>query len=332
MRRLVPAALVALLAIVASGCASAGASKDPYQLAYQARAATWDQVQIDFSMSAHMGTTDVRLDPGAIRLVVDTKAHKGLFHMSLPATAIGPAASALPALGVTGATLDLDVLFDGTSLYAKSPLAPALVKAAFANSTSMPTGDLTGWLQLVSPSDLATLAALVPTASASAAPEATFTDAASLKAYLAKRGATLTLVGTEQHAGVNADHLSVTIDWDVLSANLPTMPGMSLAQMQSNLGMLKSYNPTIDLWLDHASNRFIGFKLKGASQRDATQTFDVTMSLKAPEAGISLDTPSSSVSVPIVKLVLPMLQRSMGSMMPSGMGSMAQGMLAALLP
>ena len=306
MRRLFSVGLVALVALLAA--CSGGSSNDPYELAFKARNAGWDQVQIDLTVNAQTGSGSVALGPGAVRLVLDTKNGKGLFHLAIPTSALGTAAAGLP---IAGDTLDVDVLYDGTALYAKSPLAPTLLALLFASAGPPPSGDLTGWIKLGTAADFAALGALGAGVAPSAAPLASLADANALKTQLTAMGITLNYVNTEQHNGVNADHLTATIDWDKLAASPSLAAGASQAQAKQALTALKDANVSIDAWIDRGSGRFIGLQLKGASKADPTQTFEVALSLKAPDAGTSLDAPASSVEVPLMQLLGPMLQQLM---------------------
>ncbi|HEY3522540.1 MAG TPA: hypothetical protein VGK63_02460, partial [Candidatus Limnocylindrales bacterium] len=140
MSRFFKLVMVAVAAVLA-GCSSTPASQtDPYAIAKTAAASPWERVQVDMGLKATSGGEIIQLDPGAIRFVVDTKAGKGSFHMSLPASSLGADAASLAMLGITSGSIDLDVLYDGDALYAKSPLAATLLPALLAQSGSVPSG------------------------------------------------------------------------------------------------------------------------------------------------------------------------------------------------
>jgi hypothetical protein len=306
-----------VVATMLAACGGTATSNDPYALAFNATKAGWDQVQVDLSISAQEGSDSISLAPGAVRLVLDTKNGKGLVHLSIPKSALGSSAADLAQLGITGDSLDLDVLYDGQALYAKSPLAPALLQLLYASSGGVPSGDLTSWLKLGTAADFASLAALggvTPTSSAAAMP--TFADANVMKAKLLGAGITLAYVATETHNGTNADHVTATIDWTKLAASDVFKSGSSQAEIQQGITALQNTNSSIDLWVDHSNSRLIGIEVKGSSKSDATQTFDVNISLKTPDAGTSLDAPATSVDVPLMTLLGPMLQSLMGGVTP----------------
>jgi hypothetical protein len=306
-----------VVATMLAACGGTATTNDPYALAFNATKAGWDQVQVDLSVSAQMGSDSISLAPGAVRLVLDTKNGKGLFHLSIPTSTLGSSAADLAQLGITGDTLDLDILYDGQALYAKSPIAPALLQLLYASSGGAPSGDLTSWLKLGTAADFASLAALGGvTPTSSAAPMPTFADANAMKTKLTDAGITLTYVATETHNGTNADHVTATIDWTKLAASDMFKSGASQAEIQQGITALQNTNSSIDLWVDHSNNRLIGIEVKGSSKADPTQTFDANVSFKTPDAGTSLDAPATSVDVPLMTLLGPMLQSLMGGVTP----------------
>jgi hypothetical protein len=306
-----------VVATMLAACGGSATTNDPYALTFNATKTGWAQVQVDLSLSAVQGSDSISLAPGAVRLVLDTKNGKGLFHLSIPTSALGSSAADLTQLGITGDTLDVDVLYDGQALYAKSPIGPALIQLLYASSGGAPTGDLTGWLKLGTAADFASLAALgggtLPTGSA--APMSTFADANALKTALTNAGVTLTFVATETHNGVSASHVSATVDWTKLAASSALSSGASAAEIQQGITALQNTNSSIDLWID-GSNRLIGLEVKGSDKTDPTQTFDLNLSFKTPDAGTSLDAPATSVDVPLMTLLGPLLQSLMGGVTP----------------
>ena len=305
-----------VVATMLAACGGSATTNDPYALTFNATKTGWDQVQVDLSLSAVQGSDSISLAPGAVRLVLDTKNGKGLFHLSIPTSALGSSAADLAQLGITGDTLDMDVLYDGQALYAKSPIAPALLQLLYASSGGVPSGDLTSWLKLGTAADFASLAALGGvTPTSSAAPMASFADANAMKTALTNAGVTLTFVATETHNGVSASHVSATVDWTKLASSSALSSGASAAEIQQAITALQNTNSSIDLWID-GSNRLIGVEVKGSDKTDATQTFDLSLSFKTPDAGTSLDAPATSVDVPLMTLLGPLLQSLMGGVTP----------------
>lgn len=285
LRAALPAAL-ALVALAAAACGgTTPASTDPYTIAGKAFDAAYDQVKVQVGIKTSGGTSDIAIDPGAIELVLDTKAGKGSFHLSLPVAALGSDAASLRSMGITGDTLDLDVLWDGQALYAKSPLAASLIPALLAQSGQTVSGDLTGWLKLGTADEFGALAkqfAGTPEASApaSTAPIGDL-DPAALKKDLEDSGIVVTYVGSETRNGVEADHLTLTLDPAKLASG-PAAQQLPAAQLNQLTGLAGSETLSADLWLDKASGRLTEIYLHGASQ--SGEKADVTILLSTPRA------------------------------------------------
>ena len=250
---LVAAAAIGLLA----ACSSQPTSTDPYQVVDQATHATYgDLVQANLGLDV-AGSQPVHVDPSAIQLVVDTKAGKADVAVSVPMDALQIDAATRSQLGLTGDSLDLDIRYDGTALYTKSPLLAPMLTALVAGSGSTP-GDYSGWVRLGTTAELAALVGgLVPQVSipplASAGAQASH-DAASLKQDLETAGITLTFVGREQRAGQDVDHLSASLDVSKLESSpmASELPASQLTQVEDALGQA---DLAADLWFAADSHR-----------------------------------------------------------------------------
>jgi hypothetical protein len=317
--------LLALAALVVAACgASASPSPTPgdaYQVAQRAFDASMDQLQVQVGVQSTGGTNDISIDPSAIQLVLDTKAGKGSLHLSLPVSALGSDATQLQALGVTGDTLDLDILYDGTALYAKSPLAATLVPMLAAQGGQPVTGDLTGWLRLGTADDFAGLVdSLGVTPGASGAPDASALpsglgdlDPAQLKSELEDAGVVVTYVGSESRNGADSDHLTVTVDSQKL-ANSPLakqLPASDLGQIQDIAG---GDTLSADVWLNRSDGRLNEVDLHAASS-DGSKT-DITVLVSVPGA-TALDAPTDYTDVPVVPMLTTLMQTFGGSFLPT---------------
>jgi hypothetical protein len=306
MRKLFSVAAFVLVAVLAA-CQSAPAANDPYQVLYDSRDATWEQVQVQVGLSVQGGDTPISIDSSAIKLVLDTKAGKALVHLSLPVAQLGVDPATLIQLGITGPSLDVDVLWDGDALYAKSPAAGPIVTMLMLQSGEVPTGDLAGWLKLGTAADFGAIPGLagggvIP----STAPMATPANAAALKTELEAAGITLTLAGSEQHAGVDANHVTVAVDWAKLAAS-PMFASVTQSQLESFLGAIEEATITADIWADKSSKRIVGVDAHLASTDGSNQKVDLTITLKTPDAGTSFDAPASAVEVPLMQMITQLL-------------------------
>ena len=306
-------ALVAFIVVVLAGCNNAPAASDPYQVLYDANG-KWDTVQVNVGLSAQGGDTPLTLDPSAIKVVVDSNAGKGLVHVALPVAQLQIDAATLGQLGITGDTLDLDVLWDGDALYAKAPALKSFVQLLLLQAGQTVTGDLGGWLRLATKSEFEALAGVAGGGvTPSIAPVPSAASAADLKAKAEAAGVALTLAGSEQHAGVDANHITFTLDWKKF-AQSDFMKGAEASQAQTFLAAMDGVTLTGDVWVDKVAKRVVGVDIHGAKD---SEKFDLTITAKAPDAGTSFDAPADAVSVPLMGMVTQLLSQQLGGSVPT---------------
>lgn len=310
MRRLTTLFIAVFVAAMVAACGNNAGTSDPYELLRRAATANQDQIQVDIGANIKSSTQTVTLDPGSIRVIVDKPAGKGTFHLSVPTSALSLTAAQLTQFGITGSTIDLDVLWDGQALYAKSPVLGALMPALAAQmGITLPSGDLTGWLKLLSKAELDTLG-LGSTAAPTAA--ATMPDAATLKQKLDEAGVTLTLVGTESKNGVNASHVKGTVDSAKLLAS-PAMANVSASQRSQVEAALKDATVSFDLWVDGSSNHLVEIDGHVVGNTSPSGTIDLTIAFSTPSSP-NFDTPSGAVEIPTMQIVGQLMQLFAGSL------------------
>ena len=302
--RLAPllAFLLAFTAIVAA-CGGGTTATDPYQVLASSIQSKLDPVQVNVGFAAKDGTTTVTVDPSALAIVIDKAGGTGAVHVSIPASALGSDASLLTQLEISGSTVDFDVVYDGTALYGRSPLFAPLLTALLQPSGDLPSGDLTGWLQLGTAADFASLAGTAAQSSdlpSFAIPSAG--DGPALKTALEAEGITLTLAGTEQHNGTDAYHLTVAIDSTKVLAD-KMFDSVSRAQLDQVSTALKTVTLTADIWVDKASNRVVEVDGHAVSTSNASQTADLTVKIGSPDGSVSTAAPSSFVTVPMKSII-----------------------------
>jgi hypothetical protein len=314
--------LVPAMLVVAACGASATPSPSPadaYQVVSQAIQAPMDQIKVQVGVHSTGGSSDISIDPSDIQIVLDTKAGKANVHLALPVSALGAEATQLQALGVTGDTLDLDVIYDGSALYAKSPLAATLIPMLTVQSGTPVTGDLTGWLRLGTAEDFAGLVGSLG-AFASAAPEVSAApsgladlDPAQLKTELENAGVVVSYVGTETRNGVDSDHLTLTVDQSKLKSSplASQLPSSQLGQLGD---MVSGDTLSADVWLDRSDGRLNEADLHVASS-DGSKT-DVTILVSVPDSA-AFDAPTDYTDVPIVPLITTLMQQFGGSLLPT---------------
>ncbi len=315
MRRLSLIVLTLLAILAVAGCSGAPATTDPYDLARKAMDAKWDTVQIDLAINAKDATSTIKIDPGAMRMVIDSKSGKALVHVAVPVSALGADAASLKALGVTGDSVDIDVVYDGAALYAKSPVLGNLLGSLLAQSGQMPSGDMTGWLRLGTKEDFASMGGSV----ASEAPTSSL-DAAGLKKDLEANGVTLTFVGTESRNGVDANHVKAAVDITKLGEGSKALGQLGGTQLDQIKALAKTGTISLDFWTDRSSNKLVEADLHFVQTGTSAGTADFVVTLKAPDAGTSFDAPSSYTDLPVKSLLGSFLQMFGGSV--PGLGAL----------
>ncbi len=306
---LVVAAAIGLLA----ACSSQPSNTDPYQVVDQATHATYgDLVQVNLGVDV-AGAQPVHVDPSAMQLVVDTKSGKADVAISVPIDALQLDAATRAQLGLTGSTLDLDIRYDGTALYTKSPLLQPLLTALVTGSGGTP-GDYSGWVQLGTTAELAALVgslapqvSIPPLASAGGLPSH---DAASLRTDLESAGVTLTYVGREQRNGQSADHLTATIDASKLenSPMASEVPAGQLSQVKDALGQA---DLTADLWFGADSHQLTEIDATAApksgtnasASSSAGDKVSFVLLITAPKDASVLDAPTNFTTLPLAPII-----------------------------
>ncbi len=310
------AAALAVLALVVAACGASTATPSPtppsdaYSVVTKAVAAPMDRIKVNVGIKSTGGDSAVNIDPKQIELVADTKAGKGTFHLSLPKAALGSDASALP---IAGDTIDLDVLFDGQAVYAKSPLAATFLPLLLSQSGQQVPGDLTGWIKLGTAAELGGLLGGL-TAGASAEPSMPAISSLTpdqIKQELEKAGVTVTYVGTENRNGVDADHMTVTVDPSKLENSdiANQVPGGQLGDLKSLAG---EGTVSGDLWFDRGTGRISEADINVADKSGQSGTITVLVS---DPGNVSFDAPANAPEVPITPLLQTLMQFS-GGLLP----------------
>ncbi|MBI3745520.1 MAG: hypothetical protein HY264_03170 [Chloroflexi bacterium] len=302
--RLAPLVALALaFAAIATACGSGSTTSDPYQIASSSMKATWSPVQVNVGFEAKDGATSISIAPSALAFVADKAAGTGAVHVSIPIGSLGIPAATLAQVGITGSTFDLDVVYDGQALYAKSPIFATVLTMLLTSSGDLPTGDLAGWLRIGTKEDLAALGSLAGGSGALpsfAAPSAG--DASALKTALQDAGITLTLIGTERRDGADAYHLKAAIDGTKLLAS-KMFDSVSRTQIDQMTTAMKDITLSADIWVDKVSSHVVEIDGHVAATKDATRTATVTVKLGNPDGSVSTAAPSSFVEVPLKSII-----------------------------
>ncbi len=301
--RLAPLALLLLAgAALVAGCTGPAATPDPYELLATSTRAAWNPVQVNIGFKITAGGSTITLDPKDIAVVVDTAATTFAFHMSLPAAGLGIPSSALDQLGISGDSIDFDVLYAGDALYLKSALMKPMLRLFLGPTNKVPAGDLTGWLKLGTRADLIALAALSGGASGMPSFAPSSAGARDFKASFDEIGVTLTTGAVEKRNGSDARHVTIAMDIQKLLTNPEFLQGAG-PQSGPMIAAMKDVTFSGDLWIDPATNRVLEMDGHGASTNSAVGAIDMTITAHDPDGSVPLAAPSTSVDVPIGTLI-----------------------------
>ncbi len=304
-------ALAAAAGFVASACQGAApATTDPYAVLTRAVDNPWHQVQVNVGATITSGAGSFSLDPSAIRIVVDSDAGKSLVHVSLPTALLNLDSTTAARLGITGPSLDADMVYDGAGLYAKSPVFKAVLTALLSSSGDLPAGDLGGWLRLATREDLDALAE----GGAAPSPRASL-DAATMRTALDSAGVALTIGGTAANQPPNADHLTGTVDVDKL-LDSPLFDSQSRQQINTLRAALKGGSVGFDIWTDRGSGRFVEIDSHVSAVTGGGGSANVTVAFAAPASGTTFDAPSTYVDVPARAVLGDLLKLAGSSLNP----------------
>jgi hypothetical protein len=304
--------ILLLLVGVLAACGAATPSPtttDPYAILAEGLDASYDRVMVQVGIQAESDAGDITIPPEAITFVVDSAAGAGTMRVALPAEALGIAASDLAAMGIQGDTIELEVLFAGDALYAKSPLFASLLPLLMMQTGQTIEGDLTGWLRLGTAEDFASMAGAMGAAPVeSADPDALAAlDPAQLKADLEEAGVTVTYVGTEPRDDETVEHVAVAVDLEKLAASdlVDQLPADQLSQLE---GVAGDGSLAMNLYFDVATGalREIDVTASGDGQGGT-----ITVLLTDP-GDVAIEPPADFADVPVAELFGALLPMIMG--------------------
>jgi hypothetical protein len=302
MRRLI--GLIAAVVLIA-GCGGSPTT-DPYELVSKATNASYDLVQVNVGVSGQSSGSTIAIDPSAIQVVIDGKGGKSAFKLALPVSALGADAAGLAQLGVTGDTIDVQIVFDGEGLYANGPIVSSVLKLLLAQAGQTP-GDLSGWLRLGTKEEFAATAQqLGPGAVPSMAPLASH-DAASIKKALNDAGIVLTYAGSASRSGKDADHVTATVDVSKLRSSeaFNSLTGTQLQQIESAFDQM---DVSFELWIERGSSRFSELDVHATAKDGSGDKADLTILISQPSDASALTAPTDYQEVPLAPIIQTLLQ------------------------
>jgi hypothetical protein len=296
------ARLVVIVAVGAAGLigCSSPAAADPYQLLDASLRTGWDPVQVNVGFQLSAPGSSMTIDRSAIGAVLEMAKGSGAVHVSLPASDLGLSRAQLRTMGIDASSIQLDMIFDGDALYAKSPLLAAGMKELLGADT--PEGDLTGWLRILSAAEVEDLQGFggglpVPKTRPLAS------GMGSLKGDLEAAGLTVTLVGTEKVSGADARHLNIAIDGQKLLASPFIRQSDQAGQLDRIRGVIDQVRMSADVWIDVATSHLTEIDGHLRQPNASSDVLTMTMVFTDPDGSIPVKAPTKHVDLPAKKLL-----------------------------
>jgi hypothetical protein len=226
----VVALLAAAMGLAAAACGG-GQPANPYVTLDRAISVGWQQVTLNLGISIDVpaqqidqgfttDATSIHIDPSMLQATVDTQTGRWQLATSIPLAALGVTPQQVGPFGLAFQSVDVQVLFDGTAYYAKSPLLPLMLQGGLGSGAPI-NGDLTGWVKLGTAADLAAVAdqgmlpglfgfgAIGGAAGALPLPSAGSPEA--LQSIVEDFGIALAAAGRESTDGIETVHLTATV-------------------------------------------------------------------------------------------------------------------------
>jgi hypothetical protein len=320
---------IIVLALALAGCGF-GENHDPYGLLDKAWSVGWDRVQVQVGFNFEAQNTgggdvmpipaqlgNVHLDPGAITAIVDTKTGQWRLAVAISMDAMGINPNLLGG-ALPFQSIDLEAIYDGSAVYAKSPLLPMWLEPMASGLGSPITGDLTGWVKLGTASDLepfaggegSLLATILlgrglPDLGTLPLPLPTPGNAESLRGFFEDLGVVTEYKGTEQRSGVDAYHVAAGLDIAKLagSSRLATLLGVGREQLQGLTETARQVALSAELWFDKDSGRLVGLLLSGQTLQGSTIKASLVLNLTEPAEADPFAAPATFSDVALKELI-----------------------------
>jgi hypothetical protein len=311
--------------VLAAALAACGGNADPYAVLDQARAASYERIQVSlgFDIEAPPPTfpdmpdvpnidipgTSIHIDPAWITAAADIPAGRYYVRLAIPVDALGQNMG----LGMPFGSIDLEALTDGTDAYVKSPLLPLYLQGPFGGVGGVPVeGDLTGWVRFTGAGELGPMAPALlglgffgGNMDIPELPLPSPGDVTALKDLLTEMGATVEYAGTETVDGAELVHLKGGVRIATLAGSRAflTMTGMTREQVQGLLELEGKVGISTDIWVDEATGRLATLRIDGTNAETPATTVTVILRIAQPGAEITFEPPAAFVDIDLSDLM-----------------------------
>jgi hypothetical protein len=311
--------------VLAAALAACGGNADPYAVLDQARAASYERIQVSlgFDIEAPPPTfpdmpdvpnidipgTSIHIDPAWITAAADIPAGRYYVRLAIPVDALGQNMG----LGMPFGSIDLEALTDGTDAYVKSPLLPLYLQGPFGGVGGVPVeGDLTGWVRFTGAGELGPMAPALlglgffgGNMDIPELPLPSPGDVTALKDLLTEMGATVEYAGTETLDGAELVHLKGGVRIATLAGSRAflTMTGMTREQVQGLLELEGKVGISTDIWVDKATGRLATLRIDGTNAETPATTVTVILRIAQPGAEITFEPPAAFADLDLSDLM-----------------------------
>jgi hypothetical protein len=318
-RRLAVMVVAAALAVL--GCAP-GEQADPHAVLDRAIVAGWDRVTVQVGFSLDIAAppdaelpvpaTSIRLAPDQLRATVDFRTGQWRVQTAIPHDGLGVSPEMLGVVLPGVRSIDAEVLYDGTSLYAKSPLLPLYLEPIAGLQGGPIEGDLTGWVRFGSAEDLAMLGLLanpfgglpgIPALGDLPLPSPG--DAALLRTFLEDLGVGLEYAGADDDGGVKTHHLSASLNLAKLaeSREFAALTGFGRDQLEPIFNAAGEVRVAAQIWTYQATGRLATVRLDIDTESAPAVIASLVIQLTEPAEGTSFDPPAVFTDLPLGELL-----------------------------
>jgi hypothetical protein len=308
-------------AIAIAGCAP-GETQNPYAVVDRAIVAGWDRVEVHVGFSIDIpaqandgfpvGATSINVDPRSLGFALDGESGRWRLTVALPLDTLGVDEQILGMMAPGIDSIDLDLLFDGASVFVRSPLLPLVLEGAMAGLGEAPEGDMTGWVRLGGSEALLALGGVVPMPltlpNGGQMPTLSLPspgDLAALEQFLGDLGVAATYVGAEDADGLNTHHLKATLNLARLaeSRELARITGFGREQLQGIFDASKEVTVAADVWIDRDTGRLATIRIDAATLDAPSTRVSLIVQLTEPGAGMTFEAPATFAELDLAALI-----------------------------
>jgi hypothetical protein len=332
---------VSALAAVALLVGACSGGADPYDLVNRARTASWDRLEVDVSLALEIRPasgempllpgqpTSIRVPPGSIVLALEPGTGRWRFRLALDEAALG-LGPIFPGAGGGAGRLELEAAFDGTSLFARGPLAADYLGMLQALPGGPRPADADAWIRLGTLDEYRALEAAMgalpgggmgllglglfglPGAGGPSFALPDPADGEALEAALGAMGVSLSHVGTERLGDVETERVAAAVNLARLLES-PAMAPLGPDVLRGVFEGTRDLRVGVDLWFEQDSGRLVeaAFGAATTSNAEGGGQFQLVVAFREPPPDTSFETPEEFMEGNVFSFLAEQLGQSM---------------------